>query len=202
MQLGCPDAGRASIHEIGHIGDLGHTTSTVWAESRVQGGPTIWFPFNNTATWDKRTLGRCDEAALQLRYDVEDKAGDYSRCLDHVNNAVQGVGLATTLSAAPTSTSVCNGATVTVSGRLEVAGYASYGELANNGLWGRTVWIDRGSTPNYTSTTVTSGSGNNWSKSFAHSNITYNYVAHYESPSTDGLADSPNRAFSITWHAC
>jgi hypothetical protein len=135
-----------------------------------------------------------------MRYDLYDKADEYSECLDHIANAIQGVGLETELTASPASYVACAFETVTVSGHLKVHDYGSYDELANNGLWSRTVSIDRGGTANYTSATTGSGSSaGDWSKGFTHSNITFNYVAHYDAPSGEGLSDSPNRGFSITW---
>lgn len=82
---GCPDAGRVAIHEVGHVGGfLDHNPTTVWAETRMR-SPS--FPFYNTSTWNTRTLGRCDEARLQLMYDVKSQGGPYADCFDNITNA-------------------------------------------------------------------------------------------------------------------
>lgn len=193
---GCPDVGRVAIHEAGHVGDLDHYNTTNWTKTRMHPVPPMK---GEDSTYDSRTLGGCDEARLQLIYDVWSKGFQYSKCLDHVANAEIDVGLKTALTTSITSITVCANETVTVTGRLDIKNEATYGELKNNGLWTRTVQIDRGSTPNYTSAVVDSTTDDNWSKSFTHSNVTFNYVAHYDSPSNEGLADSPNRAFTITW---
>lgn len=88
---------------------------------------------------------------------------------------------------------------MTIARRLQVHDYASYGPLGANGVAARTVWIDRGSTLKYASATTSTSSGNNWSRSFIGSNVTFNYVAHYDRPTSEGLDSSPDRTFSITW---
>jgi hypothetical protein len=193
---GCPDTGRAGIHEVIHIGGyISHNPTTSWTETRMH---TTVYPFNPTSTWNLRTLGKCDAAAMQLWYDLADKAGHYANCFDHISN--HGVeGLITDLTVSPSSITVCSGVSVTVTGRLQVHDFPSYEALGGNGLWGRTLWIDRGSTVKYTSTTVDSTGGNNWSKTFTGSNVTYNYVAHYDRTIGEGLDNSPDRPFSITW---
>ena len=197
---GCPDAGRVAIHEIGHMGGLGHHAyaNWTWAETRMR---TSDFPFEGTNTWDTRTLGRCDEAALQMRYDLADKAGSYANCFDDIANAGPD-GLVTDLTVSATSTIACNGAAVTISGRLQTHNYASYAALAGNGLPNRTVEIDRNGSPTVYTAVTTSGSGYNWSKTFSGSNIVHTYVAHYDHVSGEGLSASNTKSFTIRWEVC
>lgn len=198
LRANCPDAGRAAIHETGHVsGYLNHNATGVWAESRMT---SPGFPFNDTNTWDKRTLGRCDEAAMQLQYDLDNFNGVYADCFDEITSH-GAVGLVTDLTENPSSSAVCSGETVAVYGRLQIHDYDSYKKLGANGLWSRVVTINRSGQP-YTSATVVPGSGNNWSKSLTlttSTTITYNYTAWYVAPSAEGLDSSPVRTFSITW---
>ena len=146
-------------------------------------------------------LRRCDQAATQLAYDLRDMAGRYGDCFDHIANATDS-GLMTDMTVTASSITVCQGAAVTVSGRLQVHDFASYKELGGNPLEGRTVRFDIDGTANASSTTATdtSAPAANWSKTF--SNASYgsrSYVAHYDRTSSSGLASSPDVSFTITW---
>lgn len=124
--------------------------------------------------------------------------GPYGDCFDHLANAGTS-GLATNMSVPTTSYQACNGQGVLVVGRIEVTDFTSYQGLGGNPLSGRTVWFDRGTTVAFTSTTATNASGNNWAKSFSGTNVSYVYRAHFDDASGDGLADSDQPTFSITW---
>jgi len=203
---GCPDAGRAGIHEVGHVsGNLGHNPTEYWVQTRMTSPD---FPYYPTNTWDKRTLGRCDEAVLQLWYDVKVKSGPYGDCLDHVPNAVEDYGLKTKLTATPASQTVCSGQSATVTGRLEVSPAYDYGKLDGNALGGRAVTIYRNGSY-YTTATATVGSGDNWSKvitqTFGPPDYgVYNFTAQFVVPvgAADGsmqagLNSSPGKSFTI-----
>lgn len=202
LQTGCPDAGRAAIHEIGHAGGfLDHNTSSIWTDTRMQ---ISTFPFNATSTWNTRTLGRCDEARLQMMYDVDSTGGSYGDCFDHVPNAGAG-GMKTTLTSGPASTTACSGDTVTISGRLQI--YAGgYGALDSNALTNRVISITRNGAA-WSTAVATSASGNNWSKAISASvavTTTYTYVAQFDRNANStslrsGLASSATTSFSITW---
>jgi len=145
-------------------------------------------------------LRRCDQAAAQLAYDLHDMAGRYADCFDHIANG--GSGLKTDLTVAPSSITVCQGATATVSGRLQVHEYASYEELGANPLEARTVSFDLGSTLNVTSTIAadTVAPATNWSKSFVNSSYgSRTYTAHFDASLDPVLAPAPSRSFTITW---
>jgi len=145
-------------------------------------------------------LRRCDQAAAQLAYDLHDMAGHYADCFDHVANAASG--LKTDLTVSSSSITVCQGATPTVSGRLQVHEYDSYEELGGNPLEARTVSFDVGTTPNVTSTiaTDTVAPATNWSKSFGNaSSGSRTYTAHFDAAFDSALAPAPGRTFTIYW---
>ena len=197
LHTGCADAGRVTIHEVGHVGGfLNHNTTSSFSVT-VMDSPD--FPYyGDHATYNSRHLGSCDEAAMQLWYDLVDFAGPYADCFSTIANHGS-EGLVTDLSASPSSVTACANEVVTISGHLNVHDYSSYETLGGNALRARTVWIDRDATPKYSSAVTTTSSTANWSKTFSGSNVTFHYVAHYDSPSSEGLDDSPDRAFTITW---
>jgi hypothetical protein len=192
---------RALIHELGHamlaFPDLCKDPQPCWSESDTvmnQDDPEV-----GTTGSTSYTYRRCDEAAAQMAWDVASLSGPYANCYDGIPDA--GVsGLATTLTiTSGTSYYQCNGMSQAVSGYLRIRDYPSYGPLGANPLAGRTVWFDRGSTSRYASDVASTSSGNNWSKSFGGTNVTYTYVAHFDDVSGDGLADSGRPTFTITW---
>jgi hypothetical protein len=131
--MGCPDAGRVAIHEVGHVGGYLEHYDTGFGATRMTPLP----PTKDTNEWNTRTLGRCDEARLQLMYDLDSKWGAYANCFEDFPNSGPGDGLVTDLSAAPTNIVVCSGQQATVSGRLNVHNFANYAAMADNGVWGR-----------------------------------------------------------------
>jgi hypothetical protein len=188
---------RSLIHEPIHL-TFGTTHSTQSQSDTVftANQPSYSNPGGSTTL-----LRRCDQAATQLAYDLRDMAGPYGDCLDHITNAT-GSGLVTDLSVSPSTTSVCQGTPVTVSGRLQVHDYSSYKELGGNPLEGRSVRFDLDGATNVATTvaTDTAAPATNWSKTF--SSATYGsrtYVAHFDRSSGSGLASSPDASFTITW---
>ncbi len=146
-------------------------------------------------------LRRCDQAAVQLAYDLHDMAGAYGNCFDHIEHATTS-GLKTDLTVADSSISACQGRAAMVSGRLQVHDFASYRELGGNPLESRRVEFDLGSTPSVTwaTATDTAAPADNWSRSF--SNASYGsrtYTAHFDREPDSALASSPQRSFTITW---
>ena len=188
---------RTFIHEVQHVtlGIAGHDdggeTNTVMAAT------TPWAP---NAGWNQTRIRRCDEAAEQLAYDVSDKAGPYADCFDHIGNA--GVsGLKTDMSVTAAAYRACNGAGVTVTGRLQVlADVANYHRLNGNPLAGRLVRLDRDGVGSVFTTKASSVSGANWAVTVSgSSSATHPFVAHFDDASGDGLADSDRAAFTVTW---
>jgi hypothetical protein len=190
---------RTFIHEVQHItiGVGGHDGQG--ESNTVMAATTPWSP--NTG-WNQTRIRRCDEAAEQMAYDLDDLSGPYGDCLDHVTNA--GVsGLKTDMSVAASSYHQCNNVAVAVLGRLQVlADATNYHKLNGNPLAGRVVRLDRDGVASTYTTKATSVSGNNWSVNVSGTgNATHAFVAHFDDASGDGLADSDRVAFSVTWSA-
>jgi hypothetical protein len=212
LASGCRLAERIAIHETGHIGGSLTENEDIQANTVMQsvtGAPT--YPKTG---WDTTTERRCDEARLQIRYDVRNLAGPYADCFDHVTNHGT-FGMVTDLTEAPASYTACSGDVVTVSGRLQIhAGH--YGreyttnvyELDANPLSGRVISIDRNGGA-YTSATADATSGDDWSKAISStviSTVTYTYSAQFDRTANTtamvtGLDSSPSRSFTITWVA-
>lgn len=191
----CWYARRALVHEILHV-TLGAAHDSQGESNTVMASTTPWY--NNTG-WNQTFIRRCDEAASQLAYDLKDFAGPYGNCFDHISGAGSS-GLKTNLTASGTSFHECNGVGIVVAGRLQVSDLDAYGVLGGNPLGSRTVWFDRGTTANYTSAVAsTASTGNNWSKSFGGSNVTYTFVAHFDDATGDGLDPSNNVTFTASW---
>jgi hypothetical protein len=193
---------RALIHEAGHamfgfpdypcgLGDY----CPPWDDTVMRSNdPEVGT--DGSLNW---TYQRCDEAESQLLWDVLSYSGPYGDCLDDLNDLDLN-GMLTFVSVSGSSFYACNNQSVTVSGRLEVKDFASYGVLGGNPLAGRTVWFERGATTRYTSTTANATvSGSNWSKSIGGSNATFTFTAHFDDAAGDGLDDSNNPTFTITW---
>ncbi|HEX7949450.1 MAG TPA: hypothetical protein VF494_03805 [Candidatus Limnocylindrales bacterium] len=205
-QTGCPDAGRTTIAEVGHVGGFLKDDQTDKTLSVMLTGG---FPTATQPTWNARTVGRCDEAALQLMYGVDDRSRPYAECFDDITNAGT-YGLRTGMAVTPSATFVCYGQGITISGRLFVQDYSSYGPLGGNNIASHTVWIDRrvGGTSTWTEdyrtvTTSTASSGNTWSiiesVSGSSGSVTYEYRADWHRPSLEGLDSSTSSTLSLTW---
>jgi hypothetical protein len=188
---------RSLIHEPIHL-TFGVSHST---QSQSDTVFTAGQPSYSNAGGSTTQLRRCDQAATQLAYDLEDMGGPYGDCFDDIANGTS-TGLVTDLTLGSTSFSACQGTAVTVSGRLQVLEYSSYEELGGNPLEGRTVRFDLDGNSNVTSTTAVGGAApaSNWSKTFT--SATYGsrtYTAHFDRSSGSGLASSPDRSFTIAW---
>ena len=202
---GCWLIGRAMIHEAGHaIPGFGHDgqgeTETVMRSTSPQVG---------AAGGARTTYERCDEAALQLLWDLADLAGPYADCLDHVGGAGT-TGLRTALSIGSSGYRGCTGSAATVGGRLATATDSRYGKLSGNPLAGRLVRLDRKLRSATTWTTgvdaiVATGAaaGTNWSRGLVSPSGlagTWDYRARFEGDRS--LDPSAPAAFSVTWAAC
>lgn len=184
---------RAMIHEIGHAAlSLDHDGA---GEGQTVMASTS--PEYSDAGGQHTRFQRCDMARAQLLWDLEDKAGAYADCYESLLSGHSE--LRTQLTVAETTIYVCKGGLADVSGRLQVRDLTEYGRLGGNALAGRVVRFDRNGSPNCTSTTATTGTGDNWGRSFSGSG-TISWVAHYDSGSaTDGLESSSDIAFTTIW---
>jgi hypothetical protein len=203
---GCYMAKRAILHEAEHVtltASHDPQNATITNMGSCTGGCV-----KPNAGYNSSSPRECDEAALQLRYDLYSFGGTYGDCLDHVAGAGAG-GLLTGTTLSQTSATTCAGLSFPISGRLAVQTNNNYIALSNNPLSLRTVWFDRKlqSSGTWTvdwSSTATSGatSGNNWTKSFSESpgaTTTYNYRAHFKGQTPDGLNPSYSTTITITF---
>ena len=200
---GCWYLQRAVIHEAGHaIPGFGHDDTKTEDDSVMRSiDPTVSAYGGNHYVFQ-----RCDQAALQLVWDVAKYSLPYGDCFDSVDG--HGArGLVTSLTSTGGTVTSCTSAYRLMRGRLAVASDTRYGPLADNPLGGRTIWFDRKRTTDSTWTLnaelVTAGeqvTGYNWSRAFstpAQSGGTYNYRAHFDGDS--GLDPSNRPVFSINW---
>lgn len=201
---------RALIHESGHamvtFPDLSGADE---ADSVMNGNaPSIGEPGGNHFVFR-----RCDEAAIQLNWDVADVWGTYADCFDHLTSHG---GLVTELSVSGSSFTRCLSLPGSVPGRLQIkdttstgSGTGTYKLMAKNPLAGRTVRIQRkpstsSSWTTYAALTTTANAaatGNNWTRALPapSSTGTWNYRAYFDGTSgEDLLADGPVN-FNVTW---
>lgn len=191
---------RALIHELGHA-MLAFPDMCLGSQPCRSESDTVMNshdPEVGTTGSTHFTYQRCDEAAAQLDWGMFSSSGEVGDCFDHITGHGT-YGLVVDLSASPSSVTACAYENVTIAGRLQIHTNTNYGHLSAQGLASRTIWIDRGTTSKYTSASTSTSSGNNWSKTFSGSNVTFSYVAHFDKPSGQGLDASPQRAFTITW---
>jgi len=199
---GCWYVRRAMIHEAGHaIPGFGHDVQTEDDTVMRALSPQV-----GTTGGNHFVFQRCDQAALQVLWDVKDYARPYGDCLDHV--AGHGTrGLLTSVTTNGSSFSGCVASGRIVGGRLGVRIEPLYGRLSNNPLAGRTLWFDRKRRADTTwslraeSTIPTAAeTGTNWTRSFGSPSSAggiYDYRAHFDGDS--GLDPSNQATFSITW---
>ncbi len=203
---GCWYARRALIHEAGHaIPTFGHDPQTEADTVMRAVSPQVGMTGGNRFVFQ-----RCDQAALQLLWDVADPARPYGDCFDGIPG--HGVrGLVTSLTTNGSSFSGCIGSSRAVGGRLAVKTEPLYGRLSNNPLAARTVWFDRKRRSDTTwlaraeSTVATAAeTGTDWLRTFASpssTGATWDYRAHFDGDA--GLDPSNLPVFSITWsNAC
>jgi hypothetical protein len=202
---GCFMAKRAILHEGEHV-TLTNSHDPQNATLTNMGGCTGGCGKPN-AGYDSASPRECDEAALQLEYDLYQFGSAYGDCLDGISNAGS-TGLLTGTTLTQTSGTVCTGMSISISGRMAVATFCSYQTLSNNPLALRTIYFDRKlhSSSTWTvdwSSTATSGatSGNNWTKSFTESpgsTTSYDYRVHYKGQGT-GLNPSYSATITLTF---
>ena len=83
--------------------------------------------------WNQHAYGRCDVAALQLRYDTLDASASYSSCLD----------LETVLALSASPTAIAYGGTTRLTAILKVRNDDSYLRLRGNNVSDRSVKLQR-----------------------------------------------------------
>lgn len=201
---GCWLVGRAMIHEAGHaIPTFGHDP-----QGEADTVMNAVSPQFGTVGGNRATFQRCDEAALQLLWDLADFSRAYADCFDGI--AGHGVrGLITKASTSAATFTSCLGAARTVTGRLATAADSRYQKLTDNPLAGRILWFDRKRRVDTTwgakveSAVVGAAvTGADWTRSFGaplSTGGTWDYRAHFDGDV--GLDPSNVVQFSITWSA-
>jgi hypothetical protein len=148
---GCYEARTIGLDEFGHVQILGHHVNHANQSDYLDAVVQAVSRAKPKVGWQVRSYGVCDQATLQLEYDVAGPASAYSSCLS----------LTTTLTLAASPTSVPLGGAVTFSASLKVATSTSYKQLGANPLSGKTVTIRRrvpGTTAWTTIATMAAGS--------------------------------------------
>lgn len=203
----CIDVGFVAIHEVGHMGGyLEHYPTNAFARSRMTVVPP---KKGQSSSYAARTLGRCDAATMQMKYDVFYYFGKYPDCWDEVANTNSDGSLKTDLSAETTATIVCSGETIYVSGRLNIHDYAAYERVGGNnlpaggaGYPARVVKLYRSTTlVASTSTLNVSQGSDNWSVGISQTvagTTTYTYHAEYDSAEV-ALGSATSASFQVTW---
>jgi hypothetical protein len=206
---GCYDLERVLIHEVGHIGGyLGHNVADTNYLDTVM---TVAPPKKGVSGYNIHHLQRCDEATMQLLYDVKSISGPYADCFADIAGSGT-TGLLPTLTSNGDGLGDCYGVMVPVSGRLAIKSTTSYQELSGNALAGRVVSFDRRvagtttwTTDVATTTTTTGATGNNWTEGFSGSgtgpSVTYEFRAHFAGEAGVDAGYSP--IFTMRWgRAC
>jgi hypothetical protein len=214
----CRNIQRIAIHEAGHVsGFLAHNDVGDLTYDTVMNGSGA--PLSGQDGGAVYTLLNCDEARMQMLYDLKDLNQRYADCFDHVNANAGPQGLHTVITATPSSSATCSGVPVRISGRLDIFD-GHYGRrtgsgttadpykwnLDGNGLASRPVTIKRNGIA-YATATAFPSAGNNWYYDFTLTSlttITYNFTAQFvtstadEPPPLQSGLDSSNLAqFSI-----
>jgi hypothetical protein len=204
LQDGCWDVERIAIHEVGHAGGYLAHYSTTQANSVMTPAPVQ----RPTYGWNIHHLQPCDEAGMQVLYDIASLSGPYGDCFDHIPGAGSSGLISVVTSGATDQTSTCYGSALSLSGRLAIKVDATnYGKLSGNTLASRTVYFDRrlaGATTwtiDYGSVTTSTGSSTNWAKSFTASGssgvTTYEFRAHYKGEG--GVDGDYSPTVSLSW---
>lgn len=195
---GCYDLEMVTLHEFGHAQTLGHVNEQdidSYTDSLMH---ATGLHSKAKAGWNQHSYGRCDVARLQVRYEPLTTGTPISTCLD----------LPTELSLAPGTSTVANGASVTMTARLKIGTDAIYPTVAGDALSGRSVVLQRralGATAWTTVgdlTAVTDDTGR-YVKTVTLT-ATYDWRAVFSAPTDEGLdgaASSVNR-LSVATSGC
>lgn len=158
--------------------------------------------------WSTPVFLGCDLAGALLEYGVLDPSRRYPDC--YSTSPGDGVkGLNTSLSVVSTGYSAClANPSVLVTGRLALANSASYEDMRNTPLAGRTVSVYRKAhtDPSYPGSptyliAAGGGSGNNWSKTLSSTTTgTWDYKAQWITSTAETALNSSNTIYwTITW---
>ncbi len=130
---------RMLLHEAGHS-ILGLNHYEQGEPNTVMSATIPWY--GGDPLWSWTFIQGCDQARAQLTWDVRYTTSPIGDCTDHVSGAGPN-GLNTVVTLSPSSTVLCVGQSVTLSGTLRITNTATYGPLKDNPLGLRIVSIKR-----------------------------------------------------------
>jgi hypothetical protein len=188
---GCYDAETIALDEFGHIQVLDHHVN--YSDDRDYSDAVVQtFSRTRPSTgWNMHAYGKCDTAALQIKYDVTNLSSLYSNCLDIV----------TGLSIAADDTSVSYGTPVDFRSILKAATNTSYGRLSANPVGGRTIRLQRkavGSSTWSNVTTLTSVSPTGTYVGTVWMYQTADYRTVFSTPTNEGLRGDTSPTVRVT----
>ena len=191
---GCYDAETIALDEFGHIQVLDHhvnfgddrdyTDAVVQRLSRTR----------PAEGWNQHVYGRCDVAALQLRYDTVNASADYSSCLD----------LETVLALSASPTSIPYGGTTKLTAVLKVRNIDANQRLRGNPISDRSVKLQRrppGGSWTTVATMVQTGSAGTYAVS-QKLQTDAEFRAIFTARAGEGLRDDTSLTVAIDVAAC
>ena len=193
---GCYDAENIALDEFGHVEVLNHHVNFVDDHDFLDAVVQTYSRTKPRSGWNAHAFGRCDVASLQREYDVPLPTTRISTCLD----------VATTLSIAPSASSVAYGGSVTLTARLSITDYDAYERLGGNMLSSRTVTIQRrvpGATTWTSIATMAVGSVAG-TYTFTATSLTraYDWRAVFSKPTSEGLRASTSNVVTVAVSGC
>lgn len=190
---GCTHVRRAVLHELGHVLDLDHHPDSSEKLS------VMYYILPGRDSAGHETTGSlthqylaCDQARLQLDYDVTSDERSYSPCLP-------GVPIKTTLTISTVGGDVCASDSARVAGRLKVG--PGNGKLSGNNLGSRRVDIQRRAVSGgafATVATVMTRSNGEWSKEVG-APAAGTYVWRVRFAGDTGVSGATSPLVSIRW---
>ena len=199
---GCFDGRNVTLHEMGHFLGLDH-----WTPSGLGPGASITvMQSQNRANkssqpgWDAIDYGSCDNARLQLKYDLDSYADRYSACLTRQKPAFSG------FAASDTSIPYHGSETFTVTFKVLADGDGgNSGIFENNPIEGHEVKLQR-STNGFSTVAseyamVSQGSGK-YTYTFSSLSTTASWRVVYSTPSSEGLTSATSGAITVTVAPC
>lgn len=192
---GCFDAETIALDEFGHVEVLDHhgnfSDDSDYADAVVQ----TYSRAKPRDGWNTHAFGRCDVAALQLKYDMQAWTAKYSTCLN----------LSTFLILSASPATIPYGGTTTLTATLKVVDLVPYALLGGNPVSGRTVTLQRrpvGTATWITVGTMPSGPGSGLYALAQKLQADAEYRAVFKTPAAEGINASTSPVLRVSVGAC